>query len=119
MSKKQNKLIGQIGENLAKNFLVDKGHHIIEQNFRTKFGEIDLITQDHDILVFVEVKTKVGDDFGPPEEMFTRGKYRRVKNMATVYLKGTEVPSRIDVIAIVLDDTHRPISIHHYPNLYF
>lgn len=118
MSKFQNKLIGKIGEDLARDYLVKQGYQIVAANFHTRFGEIDIIAQDKDILVFVEVKTKVGLDFGPPEAMFTPRKYDRVKRMATVYLKGRDVPCRIDMIAIVLDPTHQPISINHYQNPY-
>lgn len=118
MSHFQNKLIGKIGEDLAKKFLLDHGYQVIAANFHTRFGEIDIIAQHKDILVFVEVKTKVGLDFGPPEAMFTPRKYDRVKRMATVYLKGRDVPCRIDLIAIVLDPNHQPTSINHYPNPY-
>lgn len=118
MSKFQNKLIGKIGEDLAKDYLVKQGYQIVATNFHTRFGEIDIIVQDKDTLVFVEVKTKVGLDFGPPEAMFTPRKYDRVKRMATVYLKGRDVPCRIDLVAIVLDPTHQPISINHYQNPY-
>jgi putative endonuclease len=118
MSHFQNKLIGSIGENLAKDYLIKKGYQIVTQNFHTRFGEIDLIAQDKDILVFVEVKTKVGLDFGSPEAMFTPRKYDRVKRMATIYLKGRDVPCRIDLVAIVLNESHHPISINHYQNPY-
>lgn len=118
MSKFQNKLIGKIGEDLARDYLINKGYQIVAQNFHTRFGEIDLIAQDKDILVFVEVKTKIGLDFGPPEAMFTPRKYDRVKRMATVYLKGRDVPCRIDLVAIVLDPNHHPLSINHYQNPY-
>ena len=118
MSKFQNKIIGQIGENLAKDYLIKKGYTIVAQNFSTKFGEIDLIAQDRKITVFIEVKTKIGLDFGPPEAMFTHSKYNRVKRMATIYLEGRDVPCRIDMIAVVLDTNHQPISINHYQNPY-
>lgn len=118
MSHFQNKLIGKIGEDLARDYLVKQGYQIVAANFHTRFGEIDIIAQDKDILVFVEVKTKQSLDFGPPEAMFTLRKYDRVKRMATVYLKGRDVPCRIDLIAIVLDTNHQPLSINHYQNPY-
>ena len=118
MSRFQNKLVGKIGEDLAKDYLLKQGYQIIDQNFSTRFGEIDLIAKKGDLLIFVEVKTKVGVGFGPPESMFTLTKYNRVKRMATVYLQGRYVPCRIDLITIVLDSHHQPISIHHYPNPY-
>ena len=88
--KSENRNVGRLGEQLAHQLLSDKGYQVIERNFGTKFGEIDLIVKDGDILVFVEVKTKKGLDFGSPEEMFTKGKMQRVKRMAAVYLQGKE-----------------------------
>ena len=116
MSKFQNNIIGQIGEHLAKQFLLDHGYQIIDQNFRTKFGEIDIIAKHHHTLVFVEVKTKQSTYFGSPEEMFTPGKYQRVKRMATTYLKGEDTPCRIDMIAILINHNHQLTSLHHYQN---
>ena len=73
--------------------------------------------RDKGILVFVEVKAKKGLVFGMPEEMFTRGKFERVKRMATVYLKGKDVPCRIDMAAVVLDGQNQPVSVKHYENV--
>ena len=114
--KTENRNTGRIGEAMAEDFLTDKGYEVVLKNFSTRLGEIDLVMRDKDILVFVEVKTKKGLLFGSPEEMFTRGKYERVKRMATVYLKGEEVPCRIDMVAVVLDDQNQPVSVKHYKN---
>lgn len=115
--KSENRNIGRLGEQLAQQLLADKGYQIIERNFGTKFGEIDLIAKDGDVLVFVEAKTKKGLDFGSPEEMFTKGKMQRVKRMAAVYLQGQEAKCRIDMVAVVLDSQNRPERITHYPNV--
>ena len=68
--------------------------------------------------MFVEVKTKIGELYGLPEEMVGRGKLQKVRNMATVYLKGKEISCRIDVIAIVLADNGSVSRINHYENVY-
>lgn len=115
--KAYNKDTGRIGEQLAQNLLKEKGYQIVKRNFSTRFGEIDLICQDGGTLVFVEVKTKRGLDFGMPEEMYTKGKAERVKRMASVYLEGRETNCRIDMVAIVLDDNNQPQRITHYPNV--
>lgn len=112
-----NREIGRIGEAIAEKDLVGKGFELILRNFYTRFGEIDLIMRDKNILVFVEVKTKKGLDFGTPEEMFTRGKYERVKRMASVYLKGKEVACRIDMVAVILGGNNEPVSVKHYTNV--
>ncbi len=112
--KKDNKIVGKIGESEAERWLRDKGYAILERNFGSRFGEIDLICLTGDITVFVEVKTKKGLDFGRPEEMFTRSKLTKIKRMATVYLGGKEVPCRIDMIAVVLDADNQVSEIRHY-----
>ena len=112
-----NKFIGAIGERVALNYLLAKNYELITTNYSTRFGEIDLIIRDKDILVFVEVKTKKGLAFGTPEEMFTQNKLTRVKRMATVYLKGKEVKCRIDMVAVVLDEFNEPVSVKHYANV--
>ena len=112
-----NREVGRIGETVAAEYLIQKSYEIIECNYSTRFGEIDLVVRDKDILIFVEVKTKKGLGFGTPEEMLTSGKYQRVKRMATVYLNGRDVPCRIDMIAVVLDVNNQAVSLKHYPNV--
>ncbi len=115
--KKFNRETGRIGESFAADALRKKGYLILEINFSNKFGEIDIIAQDKNILVFVEVKTKIGIDFGLPEEMVGKGKLQKIRNMATVYLKGKEIPCRIDVVAIVMDDENTVVRLTHYENV--
>lgn len=109
---------GHLAENLAVEALKKKGLVIVETNFHNRFGEIDIIARDKNILVFVEVKAKKGVDFGAPEEMINRQKLKRVQNMATVYMKGKNLPCRIDVVAIILSSTNELISLTHYENVY-
>jgi putative endonuclease len=112
-----NRETGTRGEEYAYQYLLKHGFEPITRNFSTRFGEIDLIMKDKDILVFIEVKTKKGVDFGTPEEMFTQNKLRRVHNMAMVYLRGIEVPCRIDMVAILLNPDNTLQSLKHYPNV--
>ena len=112
-----NRKTGEVGESLALEYLLKKGFELVLRNFGTRFGEIDLIMRDKGVLVFVEVKTKKGLDFGSPEEMFTRNKYRKVKNMGMVYLHGKDVLCRIDMVAV--DFFVDPPTFRHYPNVIF
>ncbi len=112
-----NKQTGFIGEKLALDYLLSKNYEPLTKNYSTKFGEIDLVMRDGNITVFVEVKTKKGVNFGTPEDMFTHGKYERVKRMATVYLNGRDVPCRIDMVAVTLDSNDQLVSLKHYPNV--
>lgn len=118
--KQFNRSTGTKGESLASEFLADHGYLILERNFRTKFGELDLICRRHDLYVFVEVKAKVGYDFGIPEDMITPTKLSKVRRMAEVYLQINNLyaPCRIDVVAIVFDTNLNVISLKHYENVY-
>lgn len=132
--KQDNKITGNKGEDLASNYLENKGYRIEERNFHTRFGEIDIICFDRDILVFVEVKTKIGHDFGEPEEMVNKSKLAKVQRMGEVYVQnkiglprfGYETRNdgswkglcRVDVVAIVLKSDGEVESLKHYEAVY-
>ncbi len=118
--KSNNKITGNKGEELAAEYLVNKRFLIVERNFRTRFGEIDIICYDGPILVFVEVKTKIGHDFGEPEEMVNKSKIGKIKRMGEVYLqdKGIVVGCRVDVVAIVLNTKGEVERMEHYQAVY-
>ena len=101
MSKKS---FGDTGEELAKKYLKDQGYEIIDSNFRTRFGEIDIIARDGDVWVFCEVKARHHLKFGLPEESVTFRKQNKIIRMALYYLKEKklkEISWRIDVISIL------------------
>lgn len=118
--KKNNFKVGKLGEDLAASHLGKIGYRIVERNFRTRFGEIDIVCYEGGILVFVEVKTKNGHDFGEPEEMVNKRKLSQVKRMGEVYLqdKGVNVSCRVDVVGIVLDEDGKIERINHYQGVY-
>ncbi len=116
--KKWNTFTGKQGEDIAAELLKNNGYEILERNWRNKFGEIDIIAKKDNVLIFVEVKTKIGEQYGLPEEMVGRGKLQKVRNMALMYLKGKEIPCRIDVIAIVLSEDGSVSRLNHYENVY-
>lgn len=95
---------GLKGEALAISYLKKKGYKILEKNYRTKFGEIDIIASKDGVVVFIEVKTRSTDAFGAPEESVTRDKQERIKKIALYYLKDLKnLPAlRFDVISIEL-----------------
>ena len=64
----KSKSIGDMGERRAVKFLKKKGYKILETNFKTNFGEIDIIARKGDYICFVEVKTRSSDNFGEPRE---------------------------------------------------
>jgi putative endonuclease len=69
-------------------------------------------------MVFVEVKTKIGEKLGTPEEMVGKNKLRRLRNLATMYLGEKLRPCRIDVIAVVLNPDHSLARLTHYESVY-
>ena len=96
---------GRAGERLAAVELESQGYHILETNFRCRYGEIDLIVEDECDLVFVEVKMRRGTSSGWPEEAVDARKQRRLLQVAAYYLALHEYGERswrIDVIAIQL-----------------
>ena len=74
--------IGKWGEEIAVEFLRNKGYQIVEQNRRTPFGEVDVVAILEDITVFVEVKTRTNDKYGLPEAGLTRRKLNHMLNCA-------------------------------------
>jgi putative endonuclease len=99
--------VGKLGEKEARKFLKKRGYRIRETGFRCRHGEIDIIAQKKDYLVFVEVRTKSNLDFGTPEESITQTKKQRLIASALTYTSTHQkLPSlwRIDVVAIELDD---------------
>jgi len=97
------KLLGKAGEDRAAMFLAKLGYRILERNYRTLHGEIDLIALHQGTVVFVEVKTRTSDAFGAPELAVTSQKQRRMIKAALGYIKYKklhQVPCRFDVVAI-------------------
>lgn len=94
--------LGKEGEELAKKFLNKKGYKIIEQNYKTPIGEIDIIARDRETLVFIEVKTRESLEFGMPFEAVNYTKRNKISKVALSYLKRfKETPAcRFDVLSI-------------------
>lgn len=123
--KQQNFEVGRLGEKIAAEFLAKKGYRILQKNFRTRFGEIDLIAVKDGKLVFVEVKLKVGEDFGTPEEMIGPGKIARIEKTAQSFLmikpeyESLYTSYQIDAVCIVLDAGAQVKRISQYENIGF
>ncbi len=97
------KMLGQEGEDQAAKYLVKLGYKILERNYRTRAGEIDLIALHGGNVVFVEVKTRTNESYGAPELAVTPQKQRRMIKAALGYIKTKmlhQVPCRFDVVAI-------------------
>ena len=116
----QNKdIIWKIGESIAKKYLEDKGYEIIEQNYSTKYSEIDLVVKKNDILIFVEVRTKRSSAFVSPEESINQKKLKKLYWNADKYaaMKKYKGQYRIDAICIVLNSDNGVEKLEHYENI--
>ena len=115
------KTIGSHGEVLAREYLKGQGYRILEENFRNKLGEIDLIAQDGKTICFIEVKTRQSLLQGHPYEAVNAWKIRKLSQLATSYLKykfgSVEIFSRFDVISIIQQKDTSP-TIQHIKNAF-
>ena len=99
------KLLGNAGEKLVEDYLKAQGCKVLKRNYRTPFGEADLIVQDKDEIAFVEVKTRMGDQYGTPREAVGKDKQRRYRKIAECFWKqnGEEPNARFDVAEVYAD----------------
>lgn len=112
MSKEFNLKTGKFGEEIAKKFLESHGYKVLEQNYRTKFAEADLICQKQGEKILVEVRTKKGELFGSPEESLTKRKLAKLWWTAKAIRA-----SRIDAVCIVLDSENKLKRLDHYESI--
>ena len=92
------------GEDKATHFLKAKGYRILERNYHSKFGEIDIVAKDKDTICFIEVKTRTSTDFGLPQDALIKRKIRHISRVALDYLKKNNLmtwKARFDVVSIV------------------
>ncbi len=103
--------LGQYGENTAAHFLERRGYQILESNYRTRFGEIDIIAKEKDVICFVEVKTRTTPSHGNAFESVTPQKQKKLVRLALGYLEKNnllDVAARFDVVAIDPHDPQHP-----------
>jgi len=118
-SKDTRKITGGFGEELALKYLRARGYSIVEKNFRTPFGEIDIIAERDGCVIFLEVKTRISGRFGPPLSAITRAKKQRIIKNCLYYMKSRKIlwgPCRIDVIGIKLDHELRIERVQYIKN---
>ena len=97
-----------------------KGYKVLTTNFRSPYGEIDIIARLHSTLIFIEVKTRTSTFFGLPEESITPYKQERWKKSVWVYCQTKKLHGmqlQIDVIAILLNTQTRKASLRHFKNI--
>lgn len=96
---------GMIGEKIAQGYLKDNGYEILERNFYTKKGEIDIVSKKDDCIIFVEVKTRNNLDYGTPAMSVNSTKKKHIKNAAKIFIHINGLYKynvRFDVIEIII-----------------
>jgi|TARA_B110000003_G_C16642952_1_gene530879 putative endonuclease len=113
--------LGNKGEQLAVNYLINKGYKIVERNWRFQKAEIDIIATKDKILISVEVKTRSTNDFGSPQDFVTPKKIKLMVSAMNEYIlnKDLDIELRFDIVAITKDKSS--FDIQHFKDafLYF
>jgi putative endonuclease len=100
------KELGNRGEDIAARYLKQQGYTILTRNYRSRYGEVDIICTYEQAIVFVEVKTRTSTRFGSPEESITRNKIEHIRRVALIYLQSYPhhfKEMRFDVIGILME----------------
>jgi putative endonuclease len=112
------KQFGAWGEDLASIWLQEHGYRVVARNWRCPRGELDIVCELGDDIIFVEVKSRRGTLLGAPEEAVTPGKQRRLIRAAQYFLlksRQEQRSYRIDVIAVEVAPSGKLLNIRHYP----
>ena len=118
---RERKELGAEGEAAAARYLRKHGLKVIEQNYRSRLGEIDLVAQEGKRWVFVEVKTRIEGEGDPPQSAVTPDKQRRLARLAQEYIlrrRLGEVPCRFDVVSVLFNDKGSISEIRHLPGAF-
>lgn len=112
-------VFGKQGEEIAREHVRRLGYRILASNYKTKIGEIDIVAQDKDALVFIEVKTRSTDCLGVPAEAVTAFKQRQIAKVALGYLKENKMfdaKARFDVVSV--NFSQRPPAVDLFKNAF-
>lgn len=116
-----NQAVGTMGEELAAGYLQKAGYRLLERNFRSRGGEVDIVARARDgTIVFVEVKTRRTLAFGLPQLAVTSRKQRQIAKGALAWLarhQGYDQAARFDVVAVLLHDDGRS-ELEHIVNAF-
>ena len=99
-------ILGKEGEDMAAGYLEQKGYTVLDRNWRCGHKDLDLVVTKDNTVVFVEVKTRTGSEWGDPEDAVTDRKIRRIVNSADAYIRFNRIDMdvRFDVVSIVVED---------------
>ncbi len=125
--KKLNRKTGNKGEQIAADYLANKGYEILERNYRNKWGEVDIVAShklkvhkvEQEYIVFVEVKTKTEEIYGEPWEMINKHKLKQITQMGHLWCMENHYHGllRIDVVGVWLDMSGEVMRVAHWENV--
>ena len=112
---RHNKRLGEAGEKQAVQYLKRSGYKILKRNYRNPFGEVDIIASKGDTVAFIEVKTRLSENYGAPSEAVGRDRIERYKRAAEYYFYGKQIgfTVRFDIIEIACGQ------INHIENAFY
>lgn len=114
------KKTGDFGEKTAIEYLQKKGFKIIDRNFRSRLGEIDLVATKNEKLHFIEVKTRIGLGKGHPHEAVNPYKIKRIEKLLELYLKNKDIKNAklsLDVVSIILSNDNEIENISFFESI--
>ena len=115
-----NQKIGEFGETLAKNYLIRHGYKIIDANVKLSYQELDIVALKDELIIFVEVKTRLSQFYGPAENAFQFTKMERFKRGMEMYIGNKNLYAeevRADLITVDIDQLKKTAKIKHYKDV--
>lgn len=115
-----NQKIGKFGETLAKNYLIKHDYKIIDSNIKLSYQELDIVAEKHGLTIFIEVKTRISQIYGPAENAFASVKSQRFKRGIEMFLKNNKISAddiRADLIAVDIDRRKKTAKIKHFKDI--
>ena len=114
--KKYNKAIGNYGETLSRDFLINNGYNILDMNYRNRYGEIDIICRKNNLIIFCEVKSRYTNSFGNPIESVTYYKQKQIIKLSQIYLlykRSYNYNVRYDIIEVIFNNKNASFKVNH------
>ena len=114
--KKYNKAIGNYGETLSRDFLINNGYNILDMNYRNRYGEIDIICRKNNLIIFCEVKSRCTNSFGNPMESVTYHKQKQIIKLSQIYLlykRYYNYNVRYDIIEVIFNNKNASFKVNH------
>jgi putative endonuclease len=115
-----NQRIGKFGETLAKNYLIRHGYEIIGLNVKLSYQELDIVARKQDLTVFIEVKTRISQIYGPAEDAYADIKSGRFKRGIEMFIKNKKLSAdniRADLITVDINRDAKIAKIKHYQDV--